>query len=164
MALTEAVEVAIRMETDAMKFYREASQKASHPAAKRMFEGFIKDEARHLRMLEDILKGLEIDPHVQGLRDVRTIFSDLKDQMMQRITATTDEKEAIKIALEMEKRGYEYYKDALQKAEDPKEKKLFDVLVQEEEKHYQILQNTYDFLEDTGNWFMWDELSIVEGG
>ncbi len=164
MALTEAVQVAIKMETDAMKFYREASEKASHPAAKRMFEGFIKDEARHLRMLEDILKGLDIDPHVQTLQDVRTIFSDLKDQMMQRITATTDEKDAIKIALEMEKKGYHFYQEVARKAEEEKEKKLFEVLVKEEERHYQILNNTYEFLEDTGNWFMWDELSIVEGG
>jgi len=164
MALTEAIEIAIRMETDAMKFYKDAAQRTSHPMGRRMFEGFIRDEARHLRMLEDILKGLEIDPHVQSFQDVRTIFSDLKDQMMERISATTDEKEAIKIALEMEKKGYEFYQEAVQKAEDPKEKKLFEVLVQEEERHYQILNNTYSFLEDTGNWFMWDELSIVEGG
>ncbi len=164
MGLTRAVEVAIRMETDAMKFYKEAAEKTSHPMGRRMFEGFIKDEARHLRMLEDILKGLDIEPHVQTHMDVRTVFSDLKDQMMQRISATTDELEAIRIALEMEKKGYEFYREAAEKATEQKEKRLFEVLLKEEERHYQILNNTYNFLEDTGNWFMWDELSIVEGG
>ncbi len=164
MALTKAVEVAIRMETDAMKFYKKAAQKTSHPLGRTMFEGFIRDEARHLRMLEEILKGLDIDPRVQCLGDVRTVFSDLKDQMMQRITATTDEKEAIRVALEMEKQGYEYYQKAAREAEDEKEKRLFEVLTKEEERHYQLLNNTYNFLEDTGNWFMWEELSIVEGG
>jgi rubrerythrin len=164
MAITDAVGRAIKMETDAMKFYKEAASKTSHPFGRKMFESLIKDEARHLRLLQDILKGLDIDPHVQCLGDVRTVFSDLKEQMMERISATSDEKEAIKIALEMEKEGYNYYKDVAKKAEEPKEKKLFEVLTKEEERHYQILSNTYSFLEDTDNWFMWQELSIVEGG
>ncbi|RMG68231.1 MAG: rubrerythrin [Nitrospirae bacterium] len=163
MAISEAVERAVKMETDAMKFYKEAAGKVSHPAGKKMFESLIRDEARHLRLLEDILKGLDIDPHVQCLGDVKTVFSDLKDQMLERINASTDEKEAIRIALEMEKEGYNYYKEMAEKAVDEKEKKLFEILKQEEEKHYQLLNNTYSFLEDTGNWFMWDELSIVEG-
>ncbi len=164
MSITGAVERAIKMETDAMKFYREAASRTSHPMGRKMFEGLIRDEARHLRLLQDILKGLDIDPHVQCIGDVRTVFSDLKDQMMERISATTDEKEAIKMALQMETQGYHYYKEVAEKAEDPKEKKLFEVLTKEEERHYQILNNTYSFLEDTGNWFMWEELSIVEGG
>ncbi len=163
MAVSDAVERAMKMETDAMKFYKEAAQKTSHPFGRRMFESLVKDEARHLRLLEEILKGLDIDPHVQCLGDVRTVFSDLKDQMMQRISASSDEKDAIKIALEMETEGYKYYKEVAEKAEDPKEKKLFEVLTKEEERHYQLLNNTYSFLEDTGNWFMWEELSIVEG-
>jgi rubrerythrin len=164
MGLTETVERAIKMETDAVKLYKEASQKTSHPFGRKMFESFVRDEARHLRMLENILKGLDIDLHVQCLGDVSTVFSELKDQMMQRIEATTDEKEAIRIAMEMEQEGYRYYKEAAEKTTDPTEKKLFEVLMKEEERHYQLLNNTYSFLEDTGNWFMWKELSIVEGG
>ncbi|NOX19943.1 MAG: ferritin family protein [Nitrospirae bacterium] len=163
MPVSEAVEKAIKMETDAMKFYREAAQKTSHPFGRKMFESLVRDEARHLRLLEEILKGLDIDPHVQCLGDVRTVFSDLKDQMLSRVTASSDELEAIRLALEMETQGYKYYQEAAQKAEDPKEKRLFEVLTKEEERHYQILNNTYSFLEDTGNWFMWEELSIVEG-
>jgi len=164
MELQNAVETSIRMETDAISFYREASQKTSHPAGKRMFEGFIKDEERHLRYLQDILKGLDIDPKVEVTGDVRTIFSDLKDQMMERISATADEREAIRVALDMEKRGYEYYKGLSAEADDPKIKRLFEVLTTEEQRHYEILDNTHSFLEDTGNWFMWEEMSIVEGG
>ncbi len=163
MPVSEAVERAMKMETDAMKFYKEAAQKTSHPFGRKMFESLVRDEARHLRLLQEILKGLDIDPHVQCIGDVRTVFSDLKDQMMQRISASTDEKEAIRIALEMETEGFKYYKEVAEKADDPKEKKLFEILTKEEERHYQILNNTYSFLEDTGNWFMWEELSIVEG-
>jgi hypothetical protein len=33
----------------------------------------------------------------------------------------------------------------------------------EEQQHYDIFANTHSFLSDTGNWFMWEEHSIVEG-
>ena len=36
-------------------------------------------------------------------------------------------------------------------------------LVKEEQQHYDVFANTYSFMSDTGNWFMWDEHSIVEG-
>ncbi len=163
MAVSKAVETAMKMETDAMKFYKEAASRTSHPMGKRMFESLIRDEARHLRLLEEILKGLDIDPHVQCIGDVRTVFSDLKDQMMSRIEASSDEKEAIRLALEMEGKGFHFYQEALKSATEEKEKRLFEVLIKEEERHYQLLNNTYSFLEDTGNWFMWEELSIVEG-
>jgi rubrerythrin len=32
-----AVEIAIKMETDAIKFYREAAEKTKHPVGKKMF-------------------------------------------------------------------------------------------------------------------------------
>ena len=163
MPVSEAVERAMKMETDAMKFYREAAQRTSHPFGRKMFESLVRDEARHLRLLEEILKGLEIDPRVQCIGDIRTVFSELREKMMNRISATTDKKEAIRIALEMETKGFHYYREAAQNAADPKEKALFEVLTKEEERHYQLLNNTYSFLEDTGNWFMWEELSIVEG-
>jgi rubrerythrin len=164
MNMEDAIETAIRMETDAISFYREASKKTHHPAGKRMFESFIKDEERHLRYLGDILNGLDIEPRIESAGNVRTIFSDLKGQMMERISVTADEKEAIKLALDMEKKGYDYYKESVERIDDPKAKKLFEVLTAEEQRHYEILNNTYSFLEDTGNWFMWEEMSIVEGG
>ncbi len=164
MAISEAVNRAIKMETDAISFYTDAASRTSHPLGKKMFESLILDEKRHLRMLEGILKGMEMDFEMKVIGDVKTVFSDFKDQMMQRIQATTDEKEAIKIALEMEKEGFHYYQEVAGKATDSRERKLFEILTREEESHYQLLNNTYSFLEDTGNWFMWDELSIVEGG
>jgi len=152
------------METDAIRFYKGASRKTSHPFGKKMFESFTRDETRHLGMLNDIIKGLDIDLNVESPGNIRTVFSELRDQMMQRIEATTDEKEAIKVALEMEKKGYNYYLKAADEAPEGQEKRLFEILSGEEEMHYQLLSNTYAFLEDTGNWFMWKELRIVEGG
>ena len=162
--VSKAVETAVKMETDAMKFYHEASQRTSHPFAKRMFEGFIKDENRHLKMLNEILKGLDLKiEKVRPKSEIKTVFSELKEQMMNRISASTDEMEAVKVALDFEEKGYEFYRKAAVDAPDDKEKKLFSALADEEQEHYAILQNTYSFLKDTGDWFMWEEQGILEG-
>ncbi len=162
--VSKAVETAVKMETDAMKFYHEASQRTSHPFARRMFEGFIKDENRHLKMLNEILKGLDLKiEKVRPKSEIKTVFSELKEQMMNRISASTDEMEAVKVALDFEAKGYEFYRKAAVDAPDDKEKKLFSALADEEQEHYAILQNTYAFLKDTGDWFMWEEQGILEG-
>ncbi len=164
MSLSRAIETAIKMETDAMKFYREAVGKVSHPLGKRIFEGFVVDELRHLKMLQDIMNELDIEvTSVHPKQDFKTVFSELKDQMMERVTATIDEKAAVKIALDFEKEGYRFYEKAAAEARGDKEKQLFEALTIEEKRHYDLLENTHRFLDDTGDWFMWNEHGVLEG-
>ena len=160
-----AIEIAIRMETDAINFYSEAAGKTQNPVGKKMFLTIIEDEKRHLDTLSQIFKGLHIDlKDVSPMKNIKTVFEKMKNEMMQRVKATTDELEAFKIAIQMEKEGVEFYKKAATEAQTEKEKSLFERLAKEEQEHYSIFSNTYFFLSDTGSWFMWEEHSIVDGG
>ena len=160
-----AIEIAIKMETDAINFYKEASKKANHSVGKKMFLTIAEDEKRHLDILNQILKGLDIKiKDVSPMKNIKTVFEEMKDEMMHKVEATTDELEAFKIAMKMEKEGIEFYKKAASGAKTDKEKSLFERLIKEEQQHYDIFANTYFFLSDTGNWFMWEEHSIVDGG
>ncbi len=160
-----AIEIAIKMETDAINFYSEAAEKTQNPVGKKMFLTITEDEKRHLDTLSQIFKGLHIEmKDVSPMKNVKTVFELMKDEMMKRVKATTDELEAFKIAMQMEKEGVEFYKKAAIEAQTEKEKSLFERLVKEEQEHYGIFSNTYFFLSDTGSWFMWEEHSIVDGG
>jgi rubrerythrin len=162
--MKEAIETAIKMETDAIAFYTEAANKTHHPFGKEMFKGFIKDETRHLRMLREIFKGIDIQfEFIRPKETIRTVFSEQKDAMMQRVKALENELEAIKIAMHMEKDGFDYYKAAAAKATEPKEKELFERMAVEENDHFAILNETYNFLDDTGNWYMYEERGVIEG-
>ena len=159
-----AIEVAIRMEKDAIDFYTEAAGKTEHSVGKKMFLSITEDEKRHLKMLSAIFKdiGITLD-NVSPMGNIQTIFKTMKDSMMQRVVATKDEIDAFRIAMQMEKEGVEFYRKAEADAPTEKERALFSRLVKEEQQHYDIFANTYSFMSDTGNWFMWDEHSIVEG-
>ena len=159
-----ALEMAMKMETDAIRFYTEAAQKTKYPAGKKMFLTITEDEKRHLQMVSEIVKGLNVTiKDVSPMKNVKSVFETMKAEMMHKVEATTDELEAFKIAMEMEKEGVEFYKKTLAGAGKEKEKALLKRLVQEEEQHYDIFANTYQFLADTGNWFLWEERGIVEG-
>ena len=160
-----AIEVAIKMEKDAIDFYTEAAGKTGHPVGKKMFLSITEDEKRHLAMLSAIFKdiGITLD-NVSPMGNIQTIFKTMKDAMMQRVAATQDELDAFRIAMQMEKEGVEFYKKAEVDAPTEKERALFRRLVKEEQQHYDIFANTYSFMSDSGSWFMWDEHSIVDGG
>lgn len=159
-----AIEIALKMESDAVDFYTEAAMKTGYPAGKRMFRVIITDERRHLDIIKKLIEKSDIHMEdVHPLENIKTVFEEMKDQMMEKVAATEDELEAFKIAMQMEKEGIEFYRKLLAGAENEKEKALFKQLIKEEEAHYEIFANTYSFINDTGNWFMWDEHSIVEG-
>lgn len=160
-----AIEIAVKMETDAISFYTEAARKTTYPAGKKMFETITVDEKRHLGMVTKLLKGLDVQiQDVHPMNNIRTVFEKMKDEMMQKVEATSDELEAFKIAMQMEKEGLAFYRTLVFQAKTEKERILFEKLAGEEQQHYDIFSNTYNFLSDTGNWFMWDEYSIVDGG
>lgn len=160
-----ALEMAMKMETDAISFYTEAARKTKYPAGKKMFQAITEDEKRHLEMISQIIRGLRITiKDVSPLKNVKTIFEAMKDEMMRKVEATTDELEAFKIAMNMEKEGVEFYKKTLAESKREKERALLERLIVEEEQHYAIFSNTYQFLANTGSWFMWEEQSIVDGG
>ncbi len=160
-----ALEVAMKMETDSIQFYTEAARKTKYPAGRKMFLTITEDEKRHCEMISQIIKGLDITTKdVSPMKRVKTVFESMKDEMMKKVEATTDELEAFKIAMRMEQEGEAFYKKSLAAAKTDKEKVLFERLINEERQHYQIFSNTYFFLSNTGSWFLWDEHAIVDGG
>lgn len=159
-----ALEIARKMETDAIRFYTEAARKTKYPAGKKMFLTIADDEKRHLGMISQIIRGLDVKARdVSPLKKIKTVFEEMKDEMMKKVEATTDELEAFKIAMKMEEEGAAFYEKSLAEAKTEKEKALFRRLIDEEKQHYRIFANTHSFLSDTGSWFMWKEHSIVEG-
>ncbi|OGW35698.1 MAG: hypothetical protein A2010_06820 [Nitrospirae bacterium GWD2_57_9] len=161
----DALEMAMKMEKDAIAFYTEAARKTNSPVGRKMFQTITEDEKRHLEMIAQIVKGLQIShADVSPLKNVQTVFETMKAEMMKKVEATKDELEAFKIAMEMEKEGMEYYQRTLTSAKKEKERMLLERLIGEEQQHYQLFANTYHFLSDTGNWFLWEERGILEGG
>ncbi len=160
-----ALEMAMKMETDSIKFYADAAVKTKYPVGKKMFLTIAEDEKRHLQMISDLIKGLDVTAKdVSPMKNVKSVFETMRAEMLRKAAATKDELEAFTIAMKMEKEGKEFYEKTLAGSKKEKERALLERLIREEEQHYAIFANTHEFLSDTGNWFMWEERGIVEGG
>ena len=102
----DALEMAMKMEKDAITFYSEAARKTKYPAGKKMFDTISQDEKRHLEMISEIIKGLNVThKDVSPMKNVRTVFESMKTEMMKKVEASADELEAFKIAMRMEQEG-----------------------------------------------------------
>jgi rubrerythrin len=159
-----AVEMAIKMEQEAIDFYTKCAGKTNNTVGKKMFLSIVEDEKYHIACATKVTQGQKFKPaETTPLQDMKMIFEQNKEAMLQRVSSTTDELEALEMAMKMEEKTIKFYKKAAAEATDPKVKAFFECLIKDEEEHFAIFQNTYLFLSDTGNWFMWDDHSIVEG-
>ena len=167
---SKAISLAIKLEEDGIDFYQKGSEKTFHPLGKKMFLSFAEDEKRHLTALKEILANLKFSDFSRFFQEkrprekIKTVFGEIKNEIKEKIAANPDELEALKIGMDMESKSVEFYQGALGKTQDSYQKDFFRRLIEEEKEHYQLLQNTYSYLKDSGDWFLWEEKALLNGG
>jgi rubrerythrin len=160
----DVIEMSLKMEQEAVDFYTKCAEKTNNPVGKNMFLSIAEDEKHHIACAIHVQQKREFVPaESRPIEDMKKIFEQNKDFMLKRVSSTTDELAALEMAMKMEESAIHFYKNAAAQTSDSAEKTFFECLIKDEEEHFAIFQNTHSFLTDTGNWFMWDEHSIVEG-
>jgi rubrerythrin len=151
----DALELAMKMEKDAIMFYGEAARKTKYPVGKKMFDTITEDEKRHLEMIAQIIKGLNVTPKdVSPMRNVKTVFESMKNEMLKKVEASADELEAFKVAMRMEQEGMEFYKKHC-RGQERERKGPARKAYQEEQQHYAIFA-TLTSSSKPGR-FLWEE-------
>jgi len=165
---SEAIRVAIQLEKDGMAFYGQAADKTTNEFGKRMFRQLVREEERHLEILNEICTGADALPDEQAgdvfKGHVTTIFKQLTDDVKKRLQADPSDVEALKIAMGMEAKGYQFYEDAAKQATEDSEKELFKRLAIEENGHWLILEDTYTYFTDHEKWDIRANPPILDGG
>ena len=121
-----AIEIARKMETDAIKFYSEAANKTGYLAGKKMFETIVEDEKRHLEIVNKLLQGLDI--HVEDvypMKNIKTVFEIYKRKMMEKVKASTDELEALRLPCRWRRKGLSSIINLCQKRKQKKRRRFF---------------------------------------
>ncbi len=165
-SLKEALQLARKMEIDGMDFYGKAAENSGNTSAKSFFNSLALDEKRHLAVIEKVAAGVGVDvAEMSSPADsIRTVFSRLdEDAVSGELAATAGEKEAIEVALGMEKESYDLYAKAAENAGSEAQKNLFLRLQQEENQHYEMLKNTEEYLNDNDKWFLNTEGALLTG-
>lgn len=163
--MLEALKNAIKFEEDGYEFYKDIAAKMTQPLAKRLFESLAAQEKEHKKRILEIYdaerEGKEWkaeNPALATMEDeVKALFRELDDEKKK---IPLDHIEGYKLAMEMEKKGFNMYRKFSQEAKSPREKAFFETLMNEEKDHLSSLDNVYRFLTGSEEWYSEDESKV----
>jgi rubrerythrin len=163
---------ALEMEEKGYEFYGTQSAKAKNKIAKDMFSFLADNELYHIESIKKFYEGvkggkdnIELDLSSEKQKRIKAldVFSNSINELSAKISPDDTDKKACEFAMEFEKSGYDYYKNMLFEAKGEQAKKFLEFLLDEEKRHYEIIEKTYNYLTDSANWFMYEEGSFPQG-
>lgn len=157
------ISLALRQENDGLNFFLEAAERAKNPLGKAMFLSFVEDEKEHIRKIKMMIAGI-IEPdidleeleHGGPRRRLKTVFYEMRGNITKEIPTDVSDMDAIKIAMNIERKVYKLYENASRETLNVREKELYRFLAKEEIIHFQILKNAYSYLHNLEKWALKD--------
>lgn len=159
------------LERDGYNFYMQAAERASSQRGKEMFMDLADQEEDHLRLLlaeyraleegqdwlpyeEAMGQDFELNPAEPDLpgeepEDEMPVFTPDREISLEGDIA------ALKYGLETERISRRLYAQGAEQSEDDQAQEAYEFLVDQEEQHYRILDNSYKYLTDNQTW--WDD-------
>ena len=80
------------------------------------------------------------------------------------VSGTSSELDAVKVAIDKEKKSYDFYENQASKAIYDTERSFYEALAREEREHELTLLDYYDYLSDPAGWFVKTEHPSLDGG
>jgi rubrerythrin len=163
---------AVRNELDGKAMYLQAAEGTQDELGKTMFRSFAKEEEQHVHILqaqyaEVNASGawMDLEAAQKEPRDPKLVlFPKEKQEVKELVPAGTSDLDALKIAMDFEKRAVDMYEQAAADAEEASAQAFFRELAEWEGTHYRILDNSYDYLANKGEWYFQElEMPMYEG-
>lgn len=159
------LKTALIAERGALSNYLQFALKTEDISGKNVFLRLAADELEHMNLLErqaeairesgDWLK-LKIAPS-----EVEMIVPRLQEKDVRiRGTKGQDQLAALRVALSLEQRAYDFYLAQARATDEPNAKRMYQRLAEMEDAHYQLIQAEIDSISRTGFWFGVREFSL----
>ncbi len=167
------------LERDGYNFYTQAAERASSDRGRAMFLDLADQEEDHLRLLlveyraldegrgwlpyeEAMQADFPLDPANPDLPgeeppDPMPVFTPEREVSLQGDIA------ALEFGLETERISREIYAQGAEETDDANARQAYEFLVEQEEAHYRLLQNTHDYLTQNDTWWDSEEYPFFTG-
>ncbi len=131
---------AMEIEKETFDYYTRAEQKTFNKEGKRVFHWLARTEEQHYLKLSELYAALS-----NGERWVfyggSTI--ELEPDGGGQIGFDTGDREALELAMEIEKKGIAYFQELLEKTADPEGRSMLTTLISEEREHLKIISDRH---------------------
>jgi len=165
-----ALQTAIQMEIDGKKFYLKASQESSNEMGKELLKSLADEEDIHRQKFEEIYEAIrskkawpKTDFQPDGGIKLRTILARATEEIGTDVKAPATELEAVKTAMDMENKTYDFYKSQSRNSVYDVERDFYEALATQEKEHHLVLLDYYEYLKDPAAWFVTKEHPSLDG-
>ncbi len=129
---------AMKMEEDGKNYYNSLEEKSENKGIKKIFSMLAQDEQTHYDVIMNYQKKVEMPQDSKTLEDAKNIF-ELLHQSQDKLQIVLDE-DALRHAMDMEKKSIEFYENQSKMSENLKEKEIFNKLIKEEKEHLFLVE------------------------
>lgn len=144
-------EFSIQMEKDAENLYRKMAENAPVEGIKKVLLMLAEDEVKHRVAIEQLQKKLNVKAEKGVALDIKTVFEEMKQD--DSVTSmSVDAIDDYQKAVEIERRGAEFYKEKFAEADDPVSKQLFEALMKQETYHLRTCENLLEMVQKPDWW------------
>ncbi|MBI1919479.1 MAG: HAD hydrolase-like protein [Geobacter sp.] len=137
--MLDAIMRAMEIEKETFDYYTKAEQKTFNKAGKRMFHWLARTEEQHYLKLTELYKSLD-ETGRWVFYGGTTITLEPSNPGEHAVGFDTDDREALEIAIEIEKKGIAYYEGLRAKTVDPDGKAMLRTLLDEEKEHLRVIE------------------------
>lgn len=156
----DSLNLAIDLEKEGHEYYMGHAKKAENPMSRTLLENLASMELDHIEAVKKIAEGRPVSSVKLKTRDieqeVKDVFEDFSKS--EREGWIVKDKSIYEHALELETKLAKLYKELEEQSDNQEKKKFFHLLIQEEDMHYEALQNALYYLTDPERW-----ISELEG-
>jgi len=151
----KGLQVAVQMEIDGKEYYQKVSQSSNNQLGRELLQS--------LAAIRDKRAWPKTDFQPDRGRRLKTIFAKSIKEIGPNIKAA-NEIDAIKTAMDMENKTYDFYKSQSQIATYDTERDFYENIAAEERGHYLVLNDYREYLSDPAGWFVKKEHPSLDGG
>ena len=166
----KSLEVALNNEDQERNFYLKHQERSTNPVGKLMFGTLANDESEHYQRILKLHEKLKetgkwpdtIALQVKGT-EIKSVLQKAIDSVEKLPEKDKDDIEAVKIAVEFEAKGVQFYERLRKSVDNPIEKEFYDMLVSIEREHLMSLQNAYEYFQNPEEWYSITEKHRFDG-
>lgn len=162
----EVIRAAVQLERDGRQFYLDLAKKASNDMSRRMFASLADDETLHIEWIEKLSPGAKnAEPANRDIyQRLCHIFTDIPESHKQEAAASEGDLHAIDLAVDREEKSRLAYVKWAEESDSEEVRQLCTILSDAERFHRELLENTKEYFQKPGDWFMQEERWIFDGG
>ncbi|HBD93170.1 MAG: hypothetical protein A2015_01375 [Spirochaetes bacterium GWF1_31_7] len=154
------IDVAILMEIEGENFYRDLILKTSNAGLKSILTMLADDEVKHRILFEKMKKSekIEITISQTGIKAIEIFKEENKNDFIKSINQI----QVYESVLKLEKESIDLYTAEVNKANNATQKEVIISIINEEKKHYELIEYIIDLVSKPQRWVEHAEFTIKE--